>query len=184
MSLGCISVLRQKALASLTPPPILDLADWVEANVYLSGDVSATPGRVKLWSYRRGIASAISDPEIERVTVQKSVRVGYSMLLTAAMASFVANEPSPILMLLPQHPAFAAVPGRFAEDRGGARPEESAAAQRPDPRHRRGRRDGDRRGRRPDHPRGEANAFLQQSQDPARLDADFRGNLSGLPVLC
>ena len=69
--------------------------------MYLPGDVSATPGRVKLWSYQRGIASAISDPEIERVTVQKSVRVGYSMLLTSAVASFVANEPSPILMLLP-----------------------------------------------------------------------------------
>jgi len=92
---------RRRALGALTPPPRLNLAEWIEGHVYLPGDVSATPGRVKLWSYQRGIASAISDPEIERVTVQKSVRVGYSMLLTAAMASFVANEPSPILMLLP-----------------------------------------------------------------------------------
>ncbi len=92
---------RKRALMQLQPPVRLELADWIEKNVFLPGDVSATPGRVKLWAYQRGIANAISDPAVERVTVVKSVRVGYSMLLTAAMAAFVANEPSPILMLLP-----------------------------------------------------------------------------------
>ena len=63
--------------------------------------VSALPGRVTLWPYQREIADAISDPELERVTLVKSVRVGFTTLLTGALASYVANEPSPILALLP-----------------------------------------------------------------------------------
>lgn len=62
---------------------------------------SALPGQVRLWAYQRGIADAITDPSIERVTVVKPVRVGFTMLLTGALASYVANEPSPILTVLP-----------------------------------------------------------------------------------
>ncbi len=63
--------------------------------------VSALPGRVKLWPYQREIADAISDPTIERVTIVKPVRVGFTTLLTGALASYIANEPSPIWALLP-----------------------------------------------------------------------------------
>ncbi|WP_371316909.1 phage terminase large subunit family protein [Rhizobium leguminosarum] len=63
--------------------------------------MSALPGRVSLWPYQRDIADAISDPELERVTLVKPVRVGFTTLLTGALASYVANEPSPILALLP-----------------------------------------------------------------------------------
>src|SRR5690606_27427900 len=65
---------------------------------------------------------AMSDPTLERVTLVKSVRVGLSTLLTATVGSFAANEPSPILLLLPteadcrdfmvsdMEPIFAATP--------------------------------------------------------------------------
>jgi phage terminase large subunit GpA-like protein len=56
---------------------------------------------VRLWPYQRGIADAIGDPLLERVTVLKPVRVGLTTLLTGAIASFVANDPAPILALLP-----------------------------------------------------------------------------------
>ena len=92
---------RERALAALRPPPRLALSEWIETNLRLPEDVSALPGEVRLWPFQRGIADAISDPEIERVTLVKSVRVGLSTLLTATVGSFVANEPSPILLLLP-----------------------------------------------------------------------------------
>ncbi len=92
---------RVRALASLTPPPRLSLSEWIETHLRLPEDVSALPGEVRLWAFQRGIADAISDAEIERVTLVKSVRVGLSTLLTATVGSFVANEPSPILLLLP-----------------------------------------------------------------------------------
>jgi phage terminase large subunit GpA-like protein len=101
MMFDAIQETRRNAMRSLIPPPKLSLPDWIESTVQLPSTVSALPGKVKLWPYQRGIADAISDPAIERVTVVKSVRIGYSMLLTSALASYVANEPAPILALLP-----------------------------------------------------------------------------------
>lgn len=98
---AALQATRRNALAALTPPPRLSLSDWMESHMRLPEGVSATPGRVRLWPYQRGIADAISDPRIERVTIVKPVRVGFSTLLTGALASYVANEPSPILLLLP-----------------------------------------------------------------------------------
>lgn len=89
------------AMQALRPPPTLPLADWIESNIYFPATVSALPGRVRLWAYQRGICEAIDDPDIERVTVIKSARIGYTSLLTATLANYVANQPSPILAVLP-----------------------------------------------------------------------------------
>lgn len=93
--------LRKRALKFLIPPPKLRLSEWIEEHIRLPEGTSALPGKVRLWNYQRGIADAISDPAIERVTVVKPTRVGFTMLLTGALGSYVANEPSPILALLP-----------------------------------------------------------------------------------
>ncbi len=96
-----IDRITRNALAALIPPPRLRLSDWIEANIVLPEGVSAQPGPVRLWPFQREIADAIGDPLIERVTLVKPVRVGFTTLLTSALASFIANEPAPILCLLP-----------------------------------------------------------------------------------
>lgn len=96
-----LDLVEQRALRALIPPPRLPLADWIERNVRLPEGVSALPGQVRLWPPQREIADAIGDPEIERVTLVKPVRVGFTTMLTGALGSFVANEPAPILALLP-----------------------------------------------------------------------------------
>ncbi len=96
-----VASIRRRALAALTPPPRLRLSEWLESELRLPEGVSALPGRIRLWPYQREIADAISDPTIERVTLVKPVRVGFTTLLTGTLASYVANEPSPILALLP-----------------------------------------------------------------------------------
>lgn len=93
--------IRARSLRALIPPLRLRLSDWIEANVRLPVGTTALPGPVRLWPYQREIADAISDPIIERVTLVKPVRVGFTTLLTGAIGSFVANEPAPILALLP-----------------------------------------------------------------------------------
>jgi phage terminase large subunit GpA-like protein len=90
-----------RALARLDPPPRLKLSEWLESNVVLPEGVSAVAGPVRLWPYQRDIADAIGDPEVERVTLVKPVRVGFTTLLTGTIGSYVANEPAPILVLLP-----------------------------------------------------------------------------------
>ena len=120
------------ALRSLIPPPKLRLSEWIERTVRLPPGVSALPGPVRLWPYQVGIADAISDPAIERITLIKPVRVGFTTLLTAAIGSYVVNDPSPIHCLLPTEsdcrdyvvsdiePIFAATPvlrGALTDDR-------------------------------------------------------------------
>lgn len=96
-----IETVAARARRALIPPPRLRLSDWIEAHIALPEGVSAQPGPVRLWPFQREIADAIGDPSIERVTLVKPVRVGFTTLLTSAVASFVANEPAPILCLLP-----------------------------------------------------------------------------------
>jgi phage terminase large subunit GpA-like protein len=49
----------------------------------------------------RDLADAIADRLIERITLVKPVRVGFTTLLAGAVGHFVANDPAPILALLP-----------------------------------------------------------------------------------
>lgn len=100
-----IETIAAKALRALIPPPRLRLSTWIEEYVVLPEGASAQPGPVQLWPFQREIADAIGDPSIERVTLVKPVRVGFTTLLTSAVASFVANEPAPILCLLMEIPS-------------------------------------------------------------------------------
>ena len=93
--------LRSEALQVLRPPQKLALSEWVERNVYLPSSIAAHPGRLRLWPHQREIADSIGDPAVERVTVLKSVRVGYTQLLTAAIGHFAVNDPSPVLVVVP-----------------------------------------------------------------------------------
>lgn len=122
---------RRQALEALRPPPRLTLSSWLESHVRLPEGTTALPGPLRLWPHQREIADAIADATIERVTLVKPVRVGFTMLLTGAVASFVANDPCPVLCLLPTEadardfvvsdlePTFAATPavaGALAAD--------------------------------------------------------------------
>jgi len=96
-----IEEVAARARRALVPPPRLRLSAWIEDNVILPEGVSAQPGPVRLWPFQREIADAIGDPAVERVTLVKPVRAGFTTLLTSAIAAYVANDPAPILCLLP-----------------------------------------------------------------------------------
>jgi len=93
--------LRREALQVLRPPQKLALSEWVEGHVYLPSSIAAHPGRLRLWPHQREIADSIGNPAVERVSVLKSVRVGYTQLLTAAIGHYAVNDPSPILVVVP-----------------------------------------------------------------------------------
>jgi phage terminase large subunit GpA-like protein len=63
---------------------------------------SAEPGRFRPWHYQVGIANAITDPNVETVTVMKASRVGYSVVMTNAIAYFLQHDPSPVLIVQPR----------------------------------------------------------------------------------
>lgn len=96
-----VETLTAKALSALRPPPRLRLSEWIEKEMELPEDVASLPGKVRLYPFQRGIADAITDPTLTRVTVLKSARIGYTTLLTATVANYVVNDPAPILAVLP-----------------------------------------------------------------------------------
>jgi phage terminase large subunit GpA-like protein len=77
------------------------LADWIEASIQLPQGLSAEPGPIKLAPYIRGIADSMTDPAVERVTIQKAARVGYSTVLAGLVAFHMTEEPAPVLAVLP-----------------------------------------------------------------------------------
>ena len=91
-----LEAMQASAMRALIPPPRLRLSEWIEREIRLPEGVSAQPGRVRLWPFQREIADAIGDPLIERVTLVKPVRVGFSTLADGAAGGYVANEPAPI----------------------------------------------------------------------------------------
>lgn len=96
-----IEVLAAEALALLRPPPKQTLSEWAEENFVLAEGSSARPGRFRLWPYQREILDAIGDPAIERVTVIKSARIGYTKSLMAAIGASAAIDPCAMILLVP-----------------------------------------------------------------------------------
>ena len=73
----------------------------MEKEIRLPSTVSGVPGKIKLYAPQKGIADAIGDPAYSQVSVLKSARIGYTTVLTGAVANFVVNDPSLILVYLP-----------------------------------------------------------------------------------
>ena len=96
-----LAEMRCLAFAALVPPPQIPLSEWIEAQVRLPEGLCACPGPMRLYPYQREIADCIGNPEIERVTLQKAARIGFSALLAAAIGSYCINDPSPILAVQP-----------------------------------------------------------------------------------
>lgn len=93
--------LRHEALQVLRPPQKLALSAWVEKHVVLPSSLAAHPGRMRLWPHQKAIADSIGDAAVERVSILKSVRIGYTQLLVSAIGHFTANDPGPVLVVLP-----------------------------------------------------------------------------------
>lgn len=125
-----------RALASLRPPRRMHLSEWADEHFVLSPESAAVPGPWRTLPYQREILDAISDPLVEQVTVMKSARIGFTLMMSAAIGFLIEHEPSSILIVQPtvddaknysketiapmlrDVPALAGVMFRDAEERG------------------------------------------------------------------
>jgi len=81
-------------------PPKLSLSEWADQRYRLaSGDANA--GRWRTRPYQRAIMDAITDPAVERVSVIKSARIGWTQIMGSAIAFFMDEDPCPILVVQP-----------------------------------------------------------------------------------
>jgi phage terminase large subunit GpA-like protein len=78
-----------------------DFVSWIESTIHLPLGLSAEPGQITLPVYLRDIAAAMADPAVEKITIQKSARIGFSTLLSSLIAYHFVEHPAPVLLVLP-----------------------------------------------------------------------------------
>ncbi len=83
------------------PPPVMTLSQWADKYAQLSPESAAEPGKWTSIPYQREIMDAFTDPEIERITVMKSARVGYTKILNNVIGYYAHLDPCNILMVQP-----------------------------------------------------------------------------------
>jgi len=93
--------LEKKAYLAFKPPKKLSLSQWADNFAYLSAESSAEGGRWRTLPYQKGIMDAITDPNVEQVTVMKSARVGYSKILNHIIAYHIHQDSCPIMVVQP-----------------------------------------------------------------------------------
>ncbi len=91
----------QRAMSAWRPPERLRLSEWADRHFVLSPETAAEPGRWHCLPYQVEILDAISDPDVRQVTLMKSARVGYTLMLSATIAYHIAHEPTSILICQP-----------------------------------------------------------------------------------
>lgn len=89
------------AVTAWRPPPKLTLSEWADTYAYLSPESSAEAGKWRSLPYQVGIMDAFSDATVERITLIKSARVGYTKIINHAIGYHVHQDPCPILVVQP-----------------------------------------------------------------------------------
>lgn len=82
------------------PSPRVVLSEWADRHFTIpEGDANA--GRWRSYPYQRDILDAVGDPTLERVSVEKSSQVGWSMIVRIALKYFIEEDPCRILVVQP-----------------------------------------------------------------------------------
>lgn len=96
-----VAFLIGETLRAFSPPKKLTCSQWADEFAYLSPESSADPGKWHTLPYQKGILDAITDPTIERITVAKSARVGYTKIVNHAIGFHIHQDPCPIMVVQP-----------------------------------------------------------------------------------
>lgn len=75
--------------------------EWADENFYLSAESSGTVGRWETLPFQRAILNAMGSPDIQRVTVYKSARVGFTKMMIAAIGYFAVKKKRSVALWQP-----------------------------------------------------------------------------------
>ena len=101
MDFADLDAITRRALRAWKPPPRLSLSEWADRYFVLSAEGAAEPGRWRTLPYQRGIMDAITDPAVTQVSVEKSARIGYTLMMSAAIGYHMHQDPASILGVQP-----------------------------------------------------------------------------------
>ena len=94
-------ILVGAALSTFQPPPLLLPSEFAESELFLPASSNARPGPLRLTPYQRGIIDTFADPKISTLVMCASAQVGKSLITDCLVAYAVAQQPAPILCVLP-----------------------------------------------------------------------------------
>jgi phage terminase large subunit GpA-like protein len=85
------------------PPSSKTIAEWSEAEMRLSSEYAAEPGRFRLdkTPYMRGPLNAINDLQYDEAVLMWAAQTGKTTAIMAALGYYIDVDPSPILMVQP-----------------------------------------------------------------------------------
>ncbi|MGQ5522636.1 phage terminase large subunit family protein [Chitinimonas sp. PSY-7] len=85
------------------PPRRITVSQWADAELYLSPEDSAEAGKFSTdrAPYQRGIMDAFHEEGVEEIVVMSSSQVGKTLIFKAVIGCFIAEDPSPILVVQP-----------------------------------------------------------------------------------
>ena len=86
--------LFRKGMGYFRPPRRMTMSEWAETE-YVHDS-----GKLKLIPFQKGFLDAFTDPSVERITWQKSARVGATMSMTIACCYYPAQDPCRVGYLL------------------------------------------------------------------------------------
>lgn len=93
-----------KGLAEvLKPPPKQTASEWANANVILSTEDSAEPGKYSTSRapYQKEMLDAVSDPTVKKVVYMTGSQIGKTQLIKNVLGYFIDYFPSPIMFMQP-----------------------------------------------------------------------------------
>ncbi len=87
----------------MAPPPRLTVSEWPDQERRLSPEASAEAGwwNTNRAACQRGIMDAVNDPAIEIIVVMSGAQIGKTEILLNILGYYIAQDPSPILILQP-----------------------------------------------------------------------------------
>jgi phage terminase large subunit GpA-like protein len=86
-------------MSAWAPPEKLPMGEWCEKHFWLSSEYSAKTGLIRFEPGQREIFDAVSDPRVHQVTNMCAVQMHKTLLLQAAMAYTICEDPGPILFV-------------------------------------------------------------------------------------
>lgn len=95
------------ALSVVARPVPVQLADWADANFYMSPESSYAEGEWATIPFQRAPLNMMGNDEIEELDIEKSARIGYTKMLMAATAYGAAHRKRNQITYLPTDDAAA-----------------------------------------------------------------------------
>lgn len=96
-----LTAIRAEFFDGFRPEPILPLAEYIERHMWLAQGQSASPGPMELWPPMVELANDMGDPDVEKLTICKGVRCGFTTLLYGAIAHFINQRRTSIIVAVP-----------------------------------------------------------------------------------